>query len=390
MASARRETGKRTWVLVWDLPRDPETGKRRQKTKRGFPSKSAALAWHKRWEVQQGDVAASPDITLADYLARWLATHQARDTTLYAYERSCRGDINPYIGHIPLAELSAADIRRWHQQLLDAGWKPASVRIAHTLLSQAMNHAVRIGDLSRNPCHGARPPRVEEHVPTVWNDAQIQAFLAVADEDRLGLLYRVMLVSQMRPGEALCMQWSDIDWRRGTVTINRTRSRDRHGRYVIGRETKTRSSNRTLPLTSDIMERLRRHQAEQKRVRELVADAWHDNDLVFCRDDGNLLANTVITDRLNKLASMAGVPRLTPHELRHSGATLLLEMGEPLTVISRRLGHKSIATTADIYLRVSEQMQRDVSDRLDAMLRPAQPADDTVLDDNWNGGAEHE
>lgn len=386
MASARREKGKKTWVLVWDEPRDPLTGKRRQKTKRGFRTKTAALEWFARRQEQEARRAAgthATEMTVEAYLADWLRGHQARAGTLYNYERVHRVDINPYLGAIPLAELSADHIRDWHQQLLARPLAPSTIRGIHVILSSALNHAVRTGELDRNPAKLVRPPRVERTARTVWNEEQIRAFLAQADADKLGLLYRVMLFSQIRPGEALGMQWGDIDWRRGTVLVGRTRTRNRQGRHVVGREPKTRTSGRSIPLSADLLERLRQHRAQQRERRELAAELWQDHDLVFCRDDGRMLADEMVRYRLTRLAKLAGVPRLTPHELRHSGATLLLDMGEDLVVISRRLGHKSVATTADIYLSVTEERQRAVSDRIDQILRADVPLDDRVIDDSW-------
>lgn len=379
MASYRRRG--RTWSTYW-YATDPATGERKQRSKGGFRTMADAKAWRLREDANalRGVGSTPEDLTVTEFVARYIDSRppgKPSDGTLYHYRRDARLYIDPYIGHIPVVKLDKQTVQWWHRQLMQrptlkggrTGLAPRTIRNAHTLLSSAFNEALNDGVVTRNPCRGVTPPRVPRSKRTRLSEVEVRRFLSVADtHNRLGLLYRLGLFTLLRPGELLALKWDDIDWRRSTVRVDATRSQDAMGRFVLGERAKTESSHRTIAVTDDVMARLRAHRARQNEHRLQYTELWHDNDLVFARDNGTMIGQKMLADTLTRLCTLAGVPRVTPHELRGTGATLMVENNEHLKVISERLGHSSISVTADIYLSVSEGMQREASARLERLF----------------------
>ena len=109
-----------------------------------------------------------------------------------------------------------------------------------------------------------------------------------------------------------------------------------------------------------------------------MGGAWQDHDAVFDRGDGQPCAARTVQTACKRLAVKAGVPALRFHDLRHTGATLLIAAGVPAKVVAERLGHASVAITLDLYAHVQEGMQRDAADRIEGVLRSAR--DQTVTE----------
>jgi len=174
--------------------------------------------------------------------------------------------------------------------------------------------------------------------------AEAQRLLAAAQEDRLGALYATLLELGLRLGEALGLQWEDLDLEDATLTV--TRRLDRAGRTA---ETKTQGSRRTLHLSTGLVTTLRAHAARQADEMLRAGDLWIETGFVFTSEVGTALDQSNLRRRLTKLCKTAGIGKLTPHELRHSAATILLAWGVPLHVVSDVLGHSSIRETKDVY-----------------------------------------
>lgn len=386
MAHYRRR-GK-TWTVYWyvdmlvDVPDidhpdyDPETNTPvkkefapRQKSKGGFRTRRDAESWHIRTEAErlQGYAGAPDKLTVGTWVQRCHDTRPAGAIgtgTISTYQDQINRYIKPYIGNIPLARLDSLAVQRWHNDLLARPLAPTTVANTHAVLSFSMNRAVDNGLIPRNPCRTSPPPKAPKKLRPRLSGDEIRRFLAAADSSPHGLLYRLAIFSLMRPGELVALRWEDINWQRGTIHIHRTRRRDVDRRFYLGEGGKSASSSRTVAIHDDLMQRLRRHRVEQNTHRLRYAELWHDLGLVFCRDDGTMIREGTLANRLKKICKVADVPGMTPHGLRHSGATMMLELNEHLKVISERLGHASIATTADIYLEVSEGMQRAAANRM--------------------------
>jgi integrase len=368
----QKRTGKRgvSYLVRVDIGLDPQTGERRQRAKT-FSTLKEARAARAQWitEINRGTVVDSSRTTLREYLEQWL---KATETTLKPathrrYSDLVRLHITPLLGHVMLAKLTALDVQRWHTELFASGLSATTVRHVHFCLHRALEQAVRWSILDRNITRlVSAPPRTMPDVD-VWDKAQVAAFLAAGDENKLAALWRLALMTGMRRGELLGLQWGDVDLDRGEVSVRRTLSRGRGGTWELG-STKTKSGRRSIALPHSCVNALRKHKAAQNAVRLQLGELWEEHDFVFTNPTGGPLHVNSLMMAYEHVVKAAGVRRIRFHDLRHTAATLMLANNEHPKIVQERLGHATISMTLDRYSHVTMDMQRQAADRLDELF----------------------
>jgi integrase len=180
--------------------------------------------------------------------------------------------------------------------------------------------------------------------------------LETVQGDRLEALYVVALHTGLRQGELLALKWEDLNLEERTLQVRRTVTKD-GGKLEIG-PTKTAKGRRTVKLTRDATEALRRHLTRQLEEIDGLGDYFQQNGLVFCTSKGTLINPTNLRKRsFAPLLAKAGLPHMTFHQLRHTAATILLLKNVNPKIVSEMLGHASIAITLDTYSHVLPNMQ---------------------------------
>ena len=172
----------------------------------------------------------------------------------------------------------------------------------------------------------------------------------------------------MRQGELLALQWADVDLDGRVIVVRHTLQR------VVRAlaEPKTDASRRTLRIPDELATALREHRRRQLEARLAAAGRWKDQDYVFAGPRGDAWhARNVLADFKRTLAS-ACLPPLPFHALRHVYATLQIEQGEDLGIVSKLLGPTE-ATTLDVYAHLTPAMGERAAARMDEILR-ANPA----------------
>jgi integrase len=353
--------------------------------------------------------------TLAEFLANWLLGKQQRlaASSHRSYETHVRVHIDPKLGKIRLDALQEPALQRW-VNALPAG----SAENVHRTLSIALNAAVRQKLIPRNPAKGLEVPksgnRKDRHKPFESDEAK--QFLKSANDHRLFALWALLLGLGMRGGEALGIRRKDIDLKKKTVRVWKGKT-DRARRILsmpnfvmtalkehleIGTHGvarvdagKLRTARETAGLTQaalagradihlayvSVLERghercsrvVLRRLASALGVRAvdlLVAPAppLHPNDLVFVSDAGTPLVHRNVNREFHKLLIAAALEDRRMHDLRHSFATLMLEQGEDLIVVSEMLGHSSTQITSDFYAHVRRGLQQRAAGRMDALF----------------------
>jgi integrase len=311
------------------------------------------------------------DMTVAEYLNEWLALlegSEASPSTRGSYEQTIRLWIVPFIGNIRLDRLSAPDIRRALQRLQARQFAPSTVRHVRRVLATALNRAVDWRLIPDNPAKTVRLATAPPRTPTVWTAEQARTFLDATAHDPEGPLWRLLLDTGMRIGEALALAWDDVDLDAGTIAIRRTITRDAERRTVMGERAKTAGSGRRVLISPSTVAALR----------PLATEA-HAGALVFPREDGSFQEPSMIRARFAVACHKAGLPPIRIHDLRHTNATLMLRSGVPVTVASKRLGHKHISMTLDVYAHVLDDMEDAAIEHVERLFgngsRPARDHD---------------
>jgi integrase len=150
----------------------------------------------------------------------------------------------------------------------------------------------------------------------------------------------------------------------GTLTVRHTLTRRTH---ELG-EPKTERGRRTLRLPSTALVAIRAHRVAQAEARLAAGRRWQDRGLVFTTGHGTALDSRNVTRMLQAALAKAGLPRQRFHDLRHAYATLMLEAGEDLAVVSRSLGHAGLAITADVYGHWTPAMKERSAERMEGIL----------------------
>lgn len=292
--------------------------------------------------------APSSDYTLGDWLHRYIdQLTGCEQLTLDNYRRYAR-DLIAFFGELPLAAFESDDASRWIKYLETIN-KPKTIANKHGFLSAALSAAVP-KHIPANPTAGRRLPG------GTGDDDEIRmltreefARLLAATEEFWQPLMEFLVVSGCRWGEASALRPGDVDRDACSVKIRRAWKRSSAG-YTIG-ATKTKRSRRTIKIPKRILDQLD-----------------YDNEYLFTnRAGGPVRYANFRRDAFDKAAALAKLdPAPTPHDLRHTCASWMLNGGVPSAVVSRHLGHESIKITHDIYGDVdaaSAQLAADFMDR---------------------------
>lgn len=356
-----------SWAVVLSLGRDPTTGRKRQKwyTHRTQRDAQAHLA-QLLVQVQAGAGMPPSRLLLKDYLEQWLRDDVAgrlAPTTESIYASAVGRHLVPRLGHVPISRLSAPAIQGHLNTMLADGLSPATVHQVCRSLNTALNTAVAWGLLIRNPCAQVKRPRVDQRTPTIWDEEQLRLFFAEAKRSSpCYRLYLFLLLTGVRPGEALALRWSSVDLGTGTVTI-REKFYRLGGRQVWG-PTKTHRQH-AVSIPPVLVGELRRHGEEQRTQQARRGEEYEDAGLVFCQPNGNPLHERNIYRRdFQRLARRAGLPPIRLYDLRHCNATHLADLGTPVHITQRRLGHRNATTALRYYTHVIPSSERAAADRL--------------------------
>jgi integrase len=372
-----------SWFYVLELPQI--NGKRQQLRRGGFRVQreaEAALA-NEIARLCSGSAPGLADrrLTVSAHLDMWLAGKvKLRPSTRTSYEQHIRDYLKPGLGHLVLVELRADHIMAMMAMIRTGQLRSkrrrrgmdeittATARRVFSTLRSALNGAVKQRLIPYNPCLGVELEEERREPAQVWTPDIVAAFLAHAEsvEDRLAVLYRLVLLRGLRRGEVVPLRWSAVDLDECLLWV-RENAPQIGGKVVLGRP-KTKAGVRPVSLDAGTVEALRRHRKRQLAERLAWGKAYEDNDLVFARDDGSMEMPERVSRQFKQLARQAGLPPIKLHGGRHTAASLALEAGVAMKVVSDQLGHSTTAITSDLYTHVSKVVRDDAADRVAALL----------------------
>jgi integrase len=299
--------------------------------------------------------AATPDkvMLLADYALNWLETYKKGKIRPSSYERYqfclqllCKDEL----AHMDVRAIRLEDVQMYINRL-DA-MSASTVKKQKLLLCQVLEHAVLTDVIQRNPVQGTQMPPQSHNTKIVYpyeKDEQEKLVAAFTDENsgRLRLRYGwgcvLILETGLRAGEALALEWGDIDEEKRTLKVTKNMVRV-NGKNTVQRTTKTESGRRTIPLNSRAMDAVQHLKAQQ------VAGCPY----VFATQTGKHLSYRNLLATMERACEAAGVEHRGLHALRHSFASNLYARGVEVKIISKLLGHASVEITYNRYVHFFE------------------------------------
>ncbi|MET8365290.1 tyrosine-type recombinase/integrase [Micromonospora sp. NPDC005194] len=354
----------------------------------------------------RGDGPLADMPTVAEYLTGWLGHLTIDANTVGGYESIVRVHLIPHLGEVPLDKLRTSHIRelfaaigRRNDEILAARTSPdpavrqsvAGVRPTGPTTRQRIRACLRkaINDaladeliVGSNPAALVKTPgdrpmpivwedeRVQRWKDTgtvpgpvmVWTDTQLVDFLDHAAQHAPDLhpMWHYMAYRGPRRGEACGLRDSEVRLHRRETTINNQIAT--HGYTAVQKPPKSRAGNRDVALDADTVKVLTAYRARRAQWQLAAGPAWPDTGLFFVRPDGQPWHPNAVTQRFRRLVRKAGLPPIRLHDLRHSAATIALDAGVDIKVLSDQLGHSTTTLTRDTYQSVTKQLHQDAAD----------------------------
>jgi integrase len=322
-------------------------------------------------QVDNGITFLGAQMELGKYLEQWLVTVKTsvRPKTYDQYRQISTGHIIPILGRIKLKDLRPDQIQSLYNNKLKSGTSNRTVRMIHAVIHRALNQALQMGVITRNPSDAViRPKLVKKEMKTL-TDTQVQTLLLGVRGTRFEALYLLAVTTGLREGELLGLKWSDLDWITRHLSIQRQLQR-LHDLGLVFSEPKSASGRRVIVLGTATVEKLREHYQRQQWERLAAGERWVENDLIFPTTIGTPSDWRSLVRSFKKLLQTSSLPNIRFHDLRHTAATLMLQQGIHPKVVQERLGHSQISLTLDTYSHVLPNMQEEAAEKIDELIIP--------------------
>lgn len=356
--------------------KDPKTGKwliqyrytdwqgnRKKSTKRGFDTKREAEEWLRRFLDKQ---KINFDMNFEEFVEIYMEDMAARlrEHTMVNKRYIIELKILPYFGKKKVNSITAADVRKWQNTLMKRGYSKTYLKTINNQLSAIFNYASRYYDYDNNPCRKAGSMgKNKADEMKIWTKEEFGEFIDVMMNKRQSYVaFMILYWTGIRVGELLALTPGDFDFENLTLSITKSYQRIK-GRDVIT-EPKTPKSRRVISIPKFLAE----------NVKEYI-------DYIYGMESDDRMfpfAKTYIEHEMKRGIKLSGVKPIRVHDLRHSHASLLVEMGFSILEIAERLGHERVETTMDTYAHLYPNKQTALADRLEKLYRNEQNYEETT------------
>ena len=302
------------------------------------------------------------NVTFSKWAKHWLENELLGSVKPSSYQVYChqiQKRLLPTLGGYALSELTPTVIHSFVEELKVSGLAANSIKSICRLLSAVLRYAQEEGMITQNPCRKMKLQLMQSAEQRVLSREE-QEVLRGLPEGHEELSALLALYTGMRLGEVCALKWTDIDWKKQTITIRRTAQRVARMTLASGRKTmlivgppKSVRSQRVLPIPAFLMERLKKRMATET------------SEYVFGISNHAAEPRT-LQRRFQRLMRSLGITGAHFHTLRHSFATRLLELGVDIKTVSVLLGHSSAKTTLDFYAHSLIERQRSAMELLAA------------------------
>jgi len=366
MEGSIRRRGKNSWELTIEQDRGAD-GKRRRKfvSVRGTKGQAQQKLRELLMDQHKGIAVTTEKISVRQWLVKWMAEYvvpNARTRTIERYQGLIDRHIVPAIGHVILAKLTPGDIQAMEAKLTDKGMAPKGVELVHTVISGAYKYALRMELVWRNPSKAVTPPKVTRREVEPPDIARVKRLLSLAEEEEHPLFPALHLIAYtgLRRGEALGLRHQDVNLEAGNISVVQSISRSLE-KGIIVQPAKSNAGRRAVDLDDGTVNVLRAHVGRQLLRRMELEGLYQDEGLLFPGPLGEPLNPMALTRLYQSYAKRLGMERPRLHDLRHFHASVMLQNGASLLLVSRRLGHASVATTGDVYGHLMPGAQKEAA-----------------------------
>lgn len=328
------------------------TGRRKRKKKEGFKTKKEADKFEREFLVKVQENSDIDFKTLAEvYLED--AKIRVRETTLENKKYLINLKILPYFKDKLISNITPNDIRQWQNTLKSMNYSLTYLKTINNQLTAIFNFGIKFYGLNTNPCHraGSMGKKNADDMK-FWTTEQFKTFIEYNDKPISKLAFEVLFWTGIRSGELMALTFNDIDLKNKTININKTYTR-LNGKDIIN-PPKTPKSKRKVSIPNALCSDIETY------ITKLYD--YNKSDRIFN------FTKYFLVHEMKRVCKKSNIPVIRIHDLRHSHASLLIELGFTPLLISERLGHEKVQTTLDTYSHLYPNKDTMVSNKLDELI----------------------
>jgi integrase len=317
-------------------------------------------------------VPAAAKLTTGEYLTNWITKKHKTSiaaTTYRRYASLINVHIIPALGSIKLQAVTKNHINALMLQMREKGQSARSQQQARAVLSAAFESAMEDDLVASNPVIKSRTITLGTAQIHPFSLAEVQILLTKTNGVQMQARVRMAVLYALRQGEALGLQWKDVDFTKKTVFIWQQIQKI-EGTYQFVK-LKSEDSTRTLEIDDETLAALKAHKIQQNMDRLAVGDKWEDHDLVFTTSVGKPIDCKTDYRQWHRALANAELPMKRLHDARHTAATLLFDQGLDIEVIRRFMGHSSVLLTSKTYVHHSARQLKGAADLIKNMIKGA-------------------
>jgi len=334
-------------------------------------------------EVVTGKLSVSEAITLERFVPLFMRDHVQRKglspKTRVGYENLLNRFILPNLGTKRLRDIKPGTLNAFYARLETEKPRGHSnngrlsgiyISKVHRLLRNMLEKAVKWQYIPYNPAIAVDPPAVDTEEFTPYTQEQCFDLINALDSEPLHwkAFALLALYSQMRRGELIALNWSDINLKTGIIDIKHNAVYV-PGQNIILKSPKTKAGRRRIQLSSDVLPVLRELKKEQVQAHWNLQEAWIESGAVFTQWNGARMHVDTPSKWFRKFLKRNSLPHIRLHDLRHTGASMLIASGQDVEAVRKRLGHARASTTLDIYAHAFEASEQQAADVLQEVFR---------------------
>lgn len=319
-------------------------------------------------DVDSGAWMQPSQTTVSEWLDIWLTDYQGDNSelTVLKYKSIVRNNFKPTIGNVKLSKLSPIHVRRFLTAMKSKDLSQVTISNYLRILKTALNAAVEARLIKDNPANNITVSRGKVKGFHVVDKSMFHAFIEAANQTKYGNELALMLYTGVRIGELRGLQWYDVDFIAGSMSVKRqlhpksqTTKRITAPKY---------DEERTIYLPQSAINVLKAQRIKQNEQRLAAGTEWVDDeishDLIFRMDNGKPLGDKTISNAVDYVGATIGIPELHPHDLRHSYAVAALRSGVDVKTVQHNLGHRTAGMTLDVYVKYTDDAGKESAQRL--------------------------
>jgi len=305
------------------------------------------------------------------------APNKLKPITAYNYQKMIDYRFTEYFGNKKLKDINTAMLTDFFNNQTDTDKQgnihplaPSTVKRIYNIMQSLFHFAMNQGYIKETPCSGVILPKkdvTQDEKRRYLTQDELSRFLPLFDGySSFNTIIKLLLYTGMRSGEVLGLQWCDIDLKNNIIAVNHTLS-DVGGKHFLTTP-KTKTSRRNIAISQTVANMLKEHRKHQMELQMLLGSEFTHPEMVFTSERGNYKDRSCLNTSFRRFLKGTEFEFMTLHCLRHCNATLLLNAGIDIKIVSDHLGHSDIGTTANIYADVLESSRRRTAEVIEVTL----------------------